>query len=67
MSGGGAWMLQSGGASRFPYRMVRRGRGRQKKSWKEVIKYELKFIGLSKDMAQDTSMWRSRIKVTEHR
>ena len=45
----------------------KRGRGRPKKSWQEVIKYGLKFIGLTEDMAQDRSLWRSRIKVRNHR
>ena len=45
----------------------RRGRGRSRKSLEEVIKYDLKFLGLSEDIAQDRSMWRSRIKVIEHR
>ena len=29
----------------------RRGRGRPKKSWKEVIRYDFKFLGLSEDTA----------------
>ena len=29
-----------------------RGRGRSKKSWKEVIKYDLKFLGLLEDLAK---------------
>jgi len=37
----------------------RRGRGRLKKSRKEVIKYDLTFIGLLEDMAQDRSLWRT--------
>ena len=35
----------------------RRGRGRLKMSWDEVIRSDLKFIGLTEDMAQDKNMW----------
>ena len=33
-----------------------RGRGRPKKSWKEIIRYDLKLLGLSDDIAQDRNM-----------
>ena len=45
----------------------RRGRGKPKQSWNKVIKDDLSIIGMTEDMAQDRSLWRSRIKVTEHR
>ena len=32
-----------------------------------MIKYDLKLLGLSDDIARDKSTWRSRIKVIEHR
>ena len=45
----------------------RRGIGRLKKSWNEVIKYDLKIIGLTEDMIQDKHLWRYRIKIVDHR
>ena len=45
----------------------RRGSGGLKKSWKEVIKEDLKFLGLKEDMPYDRNLWRSRIKVADHR
>ena len=45
----------------------RRGRGRLKLIWSEVIRSDLKSIGLTDDMAQDGNMWRSRIKVVDHK
>jgi len=49
------------------YPEYRRSRGRPKKSWSEVIKYDLKTLGLVEDMAQDRKLWRSRIKVVDFR
>ena len=43
----------------------RRGRGRSKKSWREVIKHDLKNLGLMEDMTHDRKLWRVRIKVTD--
>ena len=43
----------------------RRSRGRPQKSWSEVIRHDLKTLGLVKDMAQDRKLWRARIKVTD--
>ena len=34
----------------------RRVRGRPKRSWQEVIKYDLKFMRLTEDMTQDKSL-----------
>ena len=45
----------------------KRGRGRPKKSFDDVIREDLKFVGLTKDMAQDRSLWRDRIKILDHR
>ena len=42
----------------------RRRRGRAKKSWMEVIRHNLKDLGLVEDMAHDRKLWRARIKVT---
>ena len=45
----------------------RRSRGRSKKSWSEVIRHNLKTLGLVEDMARDKRLWRSRIKVVDFR
>jgi len=45
----------------------KRGRGRPKMRWNEVIKSDLDFIGLTEDMTQDKSLWRSRIKMVDHK
>ena len=42
----------------------RRSRCRPEKSWGEVIRYDLKTLGLM-DMAQDRRFWRAKIKVTD--
>ena len=44
----------------------RRGRGRSKKSWKEMIKEHLNFLELTENMAQDRSLWKSRIQVVDY-
>jgi len=43
----------------------RRGRGRPKTSLDEVIREDLKVIGLTEDMAQDRKLWRARIKIAD--
>jgi len=45
----------------------KRGRGRLKMSWNVVIRRNLNFMGFTEDMAQDRDIWRSRIKITDHR
>jgi len=40
----------------------RRGRWRPKMSWSEVIRGDLKCIGLTEDMAQDRKLWRAKIR-----
>ena len=45
----------------------KRSRGRSKKSWSEVIRHDLKTLGLVEDMAQDKRLWRARIKVADCR
>jgi len=45
----------------------RRGRGRPKKNWKEMIRGDLKSLGITEDMVQDKSLWRSRIRVADYR
>ena len=42
----------------------RRNRGRPKKSWSEVVKHNLRTLGLVDDMVQDRKIWRTRIKMT---
>ena len=42
-----------------------RSRGRPKKSWSEVIRHDLKTLGLVEDMAQDRKLWRGSIKVAD--
>ena len=43
------------------------GGGRPKKSLDEVIREDLKVVGLTKDMAQDRRLWRDRIKILDRR
>jgi len=43
----------------------KRSRGRPKKSWSEVIRQNLKTLGLVEDMAKDRGLWRSTIKVAD--
>ena len=43
----------------------RRGRGRPKKSLDEVIREDLKVVGLTEDMAQDRRQWRDKIKILD--
>jgi len=45
----------------------RRGRGRPKMSWNELIRSDMKFMELTEDMAQDRNLWRSWIKIVDHR
>ena len=43
----------------------RRSRGRPKKSLSEIIRHDLRMLGLVEDMAQDRILWRARIKVAD--
>jgi len=45
------------------YPDYRRSRWRPKKSWSEVIRHDLKTLGLVEDMTQDRKFWRGRIKM----
>ena len=45
----------------------KRGRGRPKKSLDEVIREDLKVVGLGEDLAQDKSIWRDRIRILDLR
>ena len=45
----------------------KRGKERPKKSLDEVIRDDLKVVGLSEDLAQDRKLWRDRIKILDRR
>jgi len=45
----------------------KRGRGQPKKRLDEVIREDLKVVGLTEDMAQDRKLWRDRIKILDIR
>ena len=45
----------------------KRGRSRPKKSLDEVIREDLKVVGLSEDLAQDRRLWRDIIKILDHK
>jgi len=45
----------------------RRGRGRPKTSWNAVIRSNMKLMGPTEDMTQDRNLWRSSIKIEDHR
>ena len=43
----------------------KRGRGRPKKSLDEVIREDLKVVGLSEDLTQDRRLWRERNRILD--
>jgi len=45
----------------------RRGRGHPKMSRNEVVRNNMKSMGLTEDMAQDRNLWRFRIKIIDHK
>jgi len=45
----------------------KRGRGRPKKSLDEVIREDLKVVGLTKGLVQDRRLWRNRIRILDSR
>jgi len=45
----------------------KRGRRRSKKSVDEVIRENLKVVGLTEDIAQDRKLWWDRIKILDRR
>jgi len=45
----------------------KRGRGRPKMSWNEVVRGDMKCLGLMEDMAQDRNTLRAKIKTIEYR
>jgi len=45
----------------------KRGRGRAKKSLDEVIRGDLKAVGLTEDMTHYRKLWRDRIKILDLR
>jgi hypothetical protein len=55
--------LEQGGADRVG--SVRRGRGRTKLTWEEVVKRDLKEWDIPKELVMDRSAWRLAINVPE--
>ena len=45
----------------------KRGRSRPKKSLNEVIREDLKVVGLTENLAQERKLWRDRIKILDSR
>ena len=45
----------------------KRGRDRPKKSLEEVVREDLRVVGLTDDMTKDKRLWRDRIKVSDCR
>ena len=45
----------------------KRRRGRPKKSLDEVIREDLKIVGLTDDLTQDRRLWWDRIKILDRR
>jgi len=45
----------------------KRGRVRLRKSWSEIIKHDLKILGLVADMVQGRRLWKFRTKVVDFR
>ena len=45
----------------------RRGRGQPKMSWNEIIRGDMKCIGLTEDIAQDRKLWRAGIRTVVHK
>ena len=45
----------------------KRGRGQPKKSLDEVIREDLKVVGLTEDLAQDRKLWRDRIRILDRK
>ena len=45
----------------------KRGRGRPNKSLEEVVREDLRVVGMTEDMAQDKRLWRDKIKVSDCR
>ena len=44
---------------------VRRGKGRPKKKWMEVIRQDLSLLSLSDDMTMDRDHWRRSIRAED--
>ena len=41
----------------------KKGKGQPKKSLDEVIREDLKVVGLAEDLAQDKRLWQDRIRI----
>ena len=44
---------------------INRDRGRPKKTWKETIKNDLKYLQLNKEMCNDRTRWRQMIHTAD--
>ena len=45
--------------------VFRRGRGRPKKYWVEVIRQDMEQLQLTEDMTLDRKVWRTRIRAED--
>ena len=52
---------------KFDHPDYKRSIGRLKKSWREVIRHDLKTLGLVEDITQDRRLWQARIQVADYR
>ena len=43
----------------------KRGRGRPNKTLGEILKFDIKCMGLNEDMTKDRNIWKSRIHVAD--
>ena len=43
----------------------KRGRGRPKKTLGEILKFDMKCMGLNEDMTKDKNTWKSRIHIAD--
>ena len=53
----------STGCERLALDGFRRGRGRPKKYWREVIRHDMEQLQLTEEMTLDRKVWRTRIRV----
>ena len=63
---GGMRMQQWESARRLPFWNVEKVEEGRRKIERRLFKEDLNFFGLTDDMAQDKSLWKSRIKVADH-
>ena len=53
------------GCKRIELSECKRDRGRPRKSCNEVIRHDLRTLGIREDMAPDRGLWRAKIKVAD--